>query len=307
MSVKKAVTGGIYKAFVGVINILPFKNSLVNGLKKLGVNPRKYLFDIKLKGFFPVDVEGKTIYMQHQDSSIEKNIFAYGLNNGWEKEVTWIWVELAKKSNVILDIGANTGIFTMLSCAVNPKARVFAFEPSKNIFNKLSQNINKNKFTPTLLMKAVSNQNGIQTFYDFDFEMHTSASLNFEKITDMQEDSKHHVKTDVETVTLDKFCVDNNIDKIDLLKIDVEMHEPEVLEGYQQLIYQHMPVIFIEILKDSVAEKIYKLVDFNRYEIFHFADYKRLEVMKEFKAEEVTFNYLLIPKEKVKEVQQWIS
>lgn len=305
MSVKKSITGALYKMFVGVFNVLPFKRPIALALKAAGVDTNKYLSGVQY-GFFQVDVDGNKFYLKYQFSLVEREIFWHGINSGWEREVTWIWVELAKQSNVIVDIGANTGIFTLLSCAVNKNAKVYSFEPGKNIFGKLKENVEKNNFPASLQKKGVSNKSGIQTFYDMDLDVHMSASLNFEKIEDLQ-DQQYLVKTEIETVTIDKFCTDNNIEKIDLLKIDVELHEPEVLEGYQQLIYKHKPIIFIEILKDNIAERIYQLIDFNQYEILHFADYKKLERLKEFVVQEKTYNYLLIPKEKLLMVEKWIA
>ena len=45
---------------------------------------------------------------------------------------------------------------------------------------------------------------------------------------------------------------DHKITKIDLLKIDVETHEPEVLEGYTKYIHLHKPTMLIEILNDEL-------------------------------------------------------
>ena len=48
-------------------------------------------------------------------------------------------------SDVIFDIGANTGIFALVSGAANPKARIFAFEPVSRVFEKLKGNVALNE------------------------------------------------------------------------------------------------------------------------------------------------------------------
>ena len=55
-------------------------------------------------------------------------------------------------------------------------------------------------------------------------------------------------KTIKQTITLDNYLSELNIDKnISLIKIDVEGHEWEVLEGSQHTINRHKPIIYIEV------------------------------------------------------------
>ena len=74
------------------------------------------------------------------------------INKGWEKESLKIWKELCQTSDVILDVGANTGVYSLVAKAANPESRVIAFEPVKRTFDRLEHNNNINGFDMRFLM-----------------------------------------------------------------------------------------------------------------------------------------------------------
>jgi len=67
------------------------------------------------------------------------------------------------------------------------------------------------------------------------------------------------------------------MDRVDLIKIDVETHEPEVLEGYATLLKKHRPNILIEILTDDVAARLSKLIDGLEYLYFNIDERGRIK------------------------------
>jgi len=67
------------------------------------------------------------------------------------------------------------------------------------------------------------------------------------------------ISYEVETIALDNYPFDLSR-PIDLVKIDVEMHEPEVISGMIKIIKDHKPAIIIEILNDEIGKKIEKLI-----------------------------------------------
>jgi Methyltransferase FkbM domain len=76
-------------------------------------------------------------------------------------------------------------------------------------------------------------------------------------------------ETKIETVTLNSFIKQNSIHKVDLIKIDVETHEPEVLEGFLDYLFQFKPTLLIEILNSEVGEKINNAVQGMGYLYFN--------------------------------------
>jgi len=74
---------------------------------------------------------------------------------------------------------------------------------------------------------------------------------------------------EVTILRLDNFIEEKNIKKIDLMKIDVELHEIEVLEGMGRYIEKYMPIIIIEILNLDIANKVYKMTCIHNYNYYY--------------------------------------
>jgi FkbM family methyltransferase len=130
-------------------------------------------------------------------------------------------------SGICLDIGANNGVFALqFAKKVGAQGLVHAFEPDRNVFSRLSANCRLNLFDNVLKCHnmAVSNVNGALTFYE--------SSPNHSGWGSLEEfrDIAVHKET-VQAITLDDFLGRENIRNVDFLKVDVEAHEPEVLEG----------------------------------------------------------------------------
>jgi len=114
---------------------IPFKKELFTGLKKTGLIPGSWQWYLRFKGEFEVvQPSGINFKMYNPGFFIENNIFWNGIDNCWEKESLKIWQRLATTSNVIFDIGSNTGIYALLAKAANPAATVYAVEPLPRIW-----------------------------------------------------------------------------------------------------------------------------------------------------------------------------
>jgi hypothetical protein len=128
--------------------------------------------------------------------------------------------------------------------------------------------------------------NGKTVFYaDGDFSY--AGSLN----------KNHHVEkskmVEVQCETLDSFVKRNNIIP-DLVKIDVERHEPEVIEGFMGHIKSHQPAMLIEVLDESIGARLRDLFQNSQYLYFSVNDKtKELKRMREMGKSE-DFNVLVI-------------
>lgn len=128
----------------------------------------------------------------------------------------------------IFDVGANTGQFLSLTMhqLVRVSYDVHAFEPSKYTFNILSRNIS----APNVILNniALGKETGELWLY-YDQPGSGLASLTKRRLDHLG--IEFGQKELVKVSTLDDYCLANDISEIDLLKMDVEGHELDVLDG----------------------------------------------------------------------------
>lgn len=269
-------------------NLIPYKRELYIILKKIW-NPGESIYQhLHFKGNFKVSVEDKSFKIMHYGYQIENDIFWAGVAGNWEKDSINLWIELCKFSNVIFDLGANTGIYSLIAKTVNPTAEIYAFEPVKRIFKKLQHNISINNFNITAIEKAVSNYDGTAIIYDIPDEHVYAVTVN----KNMHSAGTKTVDTVIETVTLNTFIRDNNIKNIDLIKIDVETHEPEVLEGFSDYLKKYEPTILIEILNDEIGMNVEKQLTGLNYLYFNINEKGGIRQVSSITKSDY-FNYLI--------------
>ncbi|WP_166636554.1 FkbM family methyltransferase [Salegentibacter sp. 24] len=213
---------------------------------------------------------------------IEHETFWEGAFETFENDLGWLWIELCEISEIILDIGANTGIYTLAAKAVNPKTRIYAFEPSIHTYNKLCKNVRLNRFDIECEKDAISNHSAEKVFYDLP-NSSDNASLSPEKMKNWNGYRGEILEYKVGATSISDYIKHKNIPKIDLVKIDIEMHEPEAIEGLGEYLYKYKPIIILEVLSDEIAEKLNKLFELNDYELFHLKKGKKAEKLEHFK------------------------
>lgn len=275
-----------------VYNLIPFKKQFFLAIKYL-FKPSENLYKhLHFVGIIKVRVDkNRSFKINHYGYQIENEIFWSGLTNGWEKESIKLWIKLCEKSNIVLDIGANTGVYSLIAKVVNPDSKVFAFEPVNRVFKKLEENIALNSFDIIAIEKAASNSNGSAVIYDTDSEHTYSVTVN-KNLSDI---STKVIETKIETITLNSFVNKYNINRIDLIKIDVETHEPEVIEGFCDYLSIYKPTILIEILNDEVGKKVNNMINGLDYLFFNIDENNGIRQVDKITKSDY-YNYLLCNK-----------
>jgi FkbM family methyltransferase len=140
-------------------------------------------------------------------------------------------------SCIVFDVGANLGQFLGATLAAFPDGRcdVHCFEPGVGTFRRLSERYGT-AANVRLNNVAVGKERGEATLW-YDQEGSGIASLTKRDLAHfgVRFDSSETVKT----TTLDAYCVEHSIPRIDLLKLDIEGHELDALNGAAELFRRH--------------------------------------------------------------------
>lgn len=244
-------------------------------IKKIIINiiPKKilhFLFPKKYKVKLPMFIEvfdlysnNKIYFYLREDSFMEKEIFNSGLYGNWEKESLKIWAYLSKESSNIIDIGANTGIYSIIAIKNNKKAQVIAVEPIDINHSVLINNVKKNKVKIITEKIALSDKVGIAKMFMLKDKLNYMTSINDNRY-DLHPEIKGKsevVEVEVPIDTFENLFKRNNLNSIDLIKIDVEGHEIEVLLSMTAYIEKYKPNIIIEIIGNENAKIIQNIFD----------------------------------------------
>ena len=145
------------------------------------------------------------------------------------------------------DVGANTGLYSLLVAKASLKSQVYAFEPYTPARKNLFTNIDCNSLVSRIHVSefALSERKGTQAMY-IPLQDHGSIESSSSLNPDFK--SKHAQVLEVKVTTLDSYVQENEINRPDLLKIDVESTEHQVIAGAQNTIRQNRPLIILEVL-----------------------------------------------------------
>ena len=136
---------------------------------------------------------------------------------------------LAGESPVVFDVGANQGDWTKTVLQINGHSIVHAFEPSLKTFEILSAN----NFPENIHLNNLGLGSAVGSQEFFSYGDGSTVNSLYERGETVETKA---IKETVNIGTLDNYCLDNQITKIDFLKIDVEGNELEVLKGAERLL-----------------------------------------------------------------------
>lgn len=195
--------------------------------------------------------------------------------------------------DLVLDIGANVGIFSVYAAKANTTAKIFSFEPSGEAFARLNQNIRANNLqNVTTYNVAVADKTGFLTFYEPEGHL-TNGSLEANFASQYDREPRKRMAIAISGNLFEELMKDA---KSILVKIDTEGAEAYVLRGLKEVIARHRPHLILEVLKDY--EDQLNAVEFlqEQYEFYSITD-KGLVQHPRFAAHESCRDYYLKPKE----------
>lgn len=180
------------------------------------------------------EFKGLRLFPWRGDSLIGDNVRASG---EYEPHVLPAFVERVPVGGTVLDVGANLGIFTLSAARkVGADGRVYAIEPIARNVQSLCAGIWHNGFTNVnVLPVAASDHAGVVPML---------RNVN---------SSNGIVDTHVDAAMADAFVPSqalhellHPITRLDVVKIDIEGHEPVAWSSIEPLVRRHRPAIFSE-------------------------------------------------------------
>lgn len=174
------------------------------------------------------------------------NIIYYKKNFD-EKTLEVFKIILANRNNIVYDIGANIGLFSLLAAKVNNENTIYCFEPNPINFNRLEANIRSNRLKNINSFNlAVGNENKLLQLTrpkgSFISDVSSVYSSHTKRFTDFE-----HESFEVNEIKLDDLYNDNKIQLPSIIKLDVELFEYQVLMGAKEIISKSRPIVLCEL------------------------------------------------------------
>ena len=266
----------------------PLKRQLVPLLRPLPLPWRVWTrmrFDA---GAVTIQIDDEHSFRLNVKGPVEWKLFWRGFGRDWEATSIQLWARLSSSAGTIVDVGSNVGVYSLVARAVNRDARIVAFEPLDRMYQRLTANLTLNDFAITAEQVALSDHEGQALLFDDPRDYNQQASLEASA-----EARPHQVARNVRLTRLDRYCLEHGIESIDLLKIDIEGHEPQALEGMGSLLTTAKPTMLIEVLTDEAGSRISALLSGLGYETYRIHEGRGLELTGFRSKEQKDRNYLV--------------
>lgn len=214
------------------------------------------------------------------------------------------------KESVFFDIGSNIGSFILIAGKHIPQSKIYGFEPIPELNSRL-----KTLFPDANISSLALSNKKSNTQFKIPKINHTHLLTRGTLNTSFVEANEQGFRTiEVQTDTLDNFVKEQNISKIDAIKIDVEGHEYEVIKGALHAFKTYMPVLIIEIEQRHHQQDISVIInelkhigyaclyfDSNTYQLIELnVDPKSLQDASHFeKSRKYVHNFIFVPQARI--------
>lgn len=184
---------------------------------------------------------------------------------------------------IVFDVGAHEG---NLSKAINKEfanTLIYAFEPFPIAYEKLL-NLAKSSSNIRPFPVALSSSTGSSDFF-VNKSSETNSLFPAKKVDSAIDELTTRIEQiSIHTLTLNEFCANHNIDRIDLIKLDTQGSELEVLKGSNNLLKTqsisaiYCEVEFLEIYENQpLFDEIFRYLASYNYTLYNLYNLNSLE------------------------------
>lgn len=181
-----------------------------------------------------VDIGGNNYFLTSDDDYLDY------IRNGFEPDMVELFKTLAIDCELILDIGANIGCTAILFGGLAKE--VYAFEPSPTTFKFLEKNISNSGIKNIFAKNTALGERASETTLTFS---PSNRSGGF--VSNQTQPGDWCTTEKIVIKQLDEVVNTLDIQRIDLIKIDVEGFEAHVLRGARQSLLTYRPLVVLEL------------------------------------------------------------
>ncbi len=206
-----------------LINFIKFRKKLIDN-HCCHVNETKDSFVLKT-------IQNNLMLLSIKDKGIQYDLIVDGIR---EPNSTEVIKQMITKEDIVVDIGANIGYYTLL---MKNAKKIYAIESSQDNCNKLNINIRLNNLNNvSIIRKAIGN-------FDGTIKINISDKSNLHSIN---KNNKKFIATEnVKITTIDSF-IKTIKDKPAFVRMDVEGYEYQIIKGMKEFL-KNDSKLFIEI------------------------------------------------------------
>ena len=226
-------------------------------------------------------VRNKIKWNLNLNEGIDLSIYLFGTSEKKIVNLKKIFKNTDQKLTV-LDIGANIGSVSLFVANMFKNSKVFAIEPTTYAFDKLLSNIKLNHQLANRIharqLFITNNKKPLSVW----------SSWNFDK-TDKKHNKHFGTLKEVRKnsyIKLDEFIENENLIKVDFIKLDVDGYEIDVLKSGEKFLKKNKPIIFMEIapyLYPEFGYSCYSLISLLKGMNYNFFDENLVEIVDIYK------------------------
>lgn len=164
--------------------------------------------------------KGLKIHMHRDDTTV------WAIQNSVKKIEKLVESIPITDPKVVFDVGANCGLFTLFVKARFPETKVYAFEPSPILAKVIRKNIG-NLDGVEIMERAITDVDDAIVNLYIDMESQENNTLDASQLSG----KKAVTQIQVRSLRLDTFVTDRKIERIDVLKVDIQGSEGALLKG----------------------------------------------------------------------------
>lgn len=194
-----------------------------------------------------------------RDTGISRELAVDGVH---EPVFTQLLLQLVQEGMNVVDVGANIGYYALLIAQrVGAMGRVIAFEPAPSAYALLQHNIRQNHLTNIQVLPYAIG--AIQD--EVEFFLYEQANWN----------SFVRHGTPIDTVKVPVYPLDiilpRLVDRVDLIRMDIEGYEEQAIQGMESILQQHRPILCLELhcsfMDPEIVKNLLRRLQRLKYEI----------------------------------------